>query len=213
MNGQKLLLPFARQMLLCGYKNPNYRAYWGYSHYGLDISARQAGADAHVLGSGFGRVLAAGHDNSLGWGLAVLYPACVGPGGAVKDLVARYLHLQSVDVAAGDLVLPWTRLGAEGKEGTKDYHLHLELDTDCAWPVWTPQVSAGHAFWKRGADTTVDPSLWLHAESGRTAVTPTYNPAWLNPQDLAFSERATVQELREKLVALAGRIIDEMEGA
>jgi len=211
VTAQRLLLPFASQMLLCGYQNALYRAHWGYSHYGIDISARQAGADERVLASACGKVLAVGHDNSLGWGLAVLYPDCAGPDGTIKSLVARYLHLQSVKVAAGDLVLPWTILGTEGKEGTTDYHLHLELDTDIEWPVHTPQVARGHTFWKKGSDTTVDPSLWLHAAGGRTAVEPTYNPAWLNPQDLAFSQAPSAQSLQEKLVALAHDIIDGLE--
>ena len=144
---QRLVLPFARQMLLVGYKNDKYREYWGYPHYGLDLSAAQCGgsADRSVLASGDGEVAAAGKDDSLGWGVAVRYPACLSHGGEKKDLVVRYLHLKSAAVKAGDRVKAGDVLGVEGREGTADYHLHLELDTDTEWPVHTPQVSAGHS--------------------------------------------------------------------
>ena len=37
----KLIMPFKRQMMLCGYKNAEYQKYWGYPHYGVDISTIQ----------------------------------------------------------------------------------------------------------------------------------------------------------------------------
>lgn len=186
---QLLQMPFARQMMLCGYKNAEYRKYWGYAHFGVDVSSKQggAGADATVYASGQGAVVAAGRDSKLGYGLAVLYPACKNHRtGEVADVVARYMHLAALHVKAGDAVAAGDRLATEGKEGTTDYHLHLEFDTDIQYPVYSPQVAAGRDFWKKGSDSTVDPSALLHVGAGQVVVKPMYNPAWLNPGDFAL---------------------------
>ena len=183
---QKLLMPFKKQMMLCGYKNPEYKKYWGYSHYGVDISTIQGGAgdDHTIYASGNGIVAAVGRDNSLGWGIAVVYTDCINhKTGEIYDLTARYMHMSECYVAAGQKVYAATPLALEGKEGTGDYHLHIEFDTDVKAPLFSPQVSKGHSFWKKGTDTTVDPSFILHTSKDRTTVKPTYNPAWLNRDD------------------------------
>ena len=188
---QRLILPFVRSMMLCGYKVEKYREYWGYPHYGIDISTIQGGAgkDPTVYASGTGRVLAAGKDAKLGYGLAVLYPGAVNHRtGKAVDLVARYMHLRKIYVQAGDEVAPGDKLGLEGKEGTGDYHLHLELDTDTReeYARWSPQVSSGLTFWVKGVDSTVNPSDYLHIGRGQSLADPTYNPAWLNPEDFTI---------------------------
>ena len=186
---QKLIMPFKRQMMLCGYKNAQYLAYWKYQHYGVDISTIQggAGADPTIYASGDGVVVAAGKDNSLGYGLAVLYKDCYNhKTGKSCDLVARYMHMRQLYVASGQTVKAGDKLAVEGKEGTGDYHLHIEFDTDTQWPVYTPQVAAGRTFWKKGIDSTVNPSHVLHIGAGQGIVKPTYNPAWLNPEDFAI---------------------------
>lgn len=184
--GQKLVIPFKKAMMLCGYKNSNYKDAWGYPHYGIDISTKQgnAGTDDNVYASGEGEVVAAGKDNTLGYGVAVLYKACQNRDSTTEsDIIARYMHLVSINVQKGDKVSTGTVLGVEGKEGTEDYHLHLEFDTDTKYPVYTPQVSKGHTFWKKGTDSTLNPSLWMWQDDEHVLVKPTYNPAWLNTED------------------------------
>ncbi len=195
---QKLLVPFKKQMLLCGYKNPEYKKYWGYQHYGTDISTIQGGAgdDHTVYASGDGTVAAAGKDNSLGWGIAVIYKDCLNhKTGEIYDLTARYMHMAECYVAVGQKVCADTALALEGKEGTEDYHLHIEFDTDTDDPLFSPQVSKGHSFWKKGIDTSVDPSLVMHTSGERVIVEPVYNPAWLNTED--FNIPAAVCEEAE----------------
>lgn len=185
---QKLVLPFTRCMMLCGYKNAEYTKYWGYPHYGIDVSTIQGGAsdDPTVRASGEGEVLAAGKDSRLGYGVAVLYRGAYNhKTGKAVDVVGRYMHLKSVSVKAGDLVKAGTPLGVEGKEGAADYHLHLEFDTDItpAYATWTPQVAGTGGFWKKGVDSTVNPSYILYIGASQSLVAPTYNPAWLNNED------------------------------
>ena len=59
---QRLLMPFAKQMMLCGYKNANYKNYWKYAHYGVDISTIQgkAGDDPIIYASRSGYLSACG---------------------------------------------------------------------------------------------------------------------------------------------------------
>ena len=164
--GQKLLLPFRRSTIICGYKTERYRSHWGYPHYGIDISTYQGTiqADHTIRASGDGLVVAVGNDGSLGWGIAIRYLKCESRDGQIKNLIGRYMHINgsTVLVKKGDEVSAGQAIAHEGKEGTSDYHLHLEFDTDTTWPVYTPQVSsANHNFWKKGTDSTVNPSLWL----------------------------------------------------
>jgi murein DD-endopeptidase MepM/ murein hydrolase activator NlpD len=188
---QRLILPFVRSMMLCGYKTAQYLAHWGYPHYGIDVSTIQGGAgdDPAVYASGSGTVLAAGKDAKLGYGLAILYPGAVDHRtGEARDLIARYMHLREIYAREGDRVSLGDRLGLEGKEGTGDYHLHLELDADAReeYARWSPQVSSGLTFWVHGVDSTVNPSNYLHIGPGQSLADPTYNPAWLNPGDFAI---------------------------
>lgn len=186
---QKLTLPFYKCMMLCGYKNAQYLHHWGYAHDGIDISAYQAGHyNTYVISSGKGTVVAAGKDPALGYGIAILYPQCYNRiTGETVDLIARYMHLAELYVKEGDVVLPGTKIAREGKEGTTDFHLHFELDTDINYPRYTPQVAQREgAFWIRGVDTTIDPSHFLHCSSKQELVEPTYNPAWLNPDDFTI---------------------------
>lgn len=190
---QKLILPFTKQMMLCGYKNKKYADYWGYAHFGVDISSIQGGAgtDATIYASGEGTVVAAGKDSKLGYGLAVLYKDCYNHHtGKSCDLIARYMHMCKLHVTAGQKVKTGDKLATEGKEGTGDYHLHLEFDTDTSWPINTPQV-AGSNFWKKGTDSTVNPSYIFHVGSMQTLADPTYNPAWLNAEDVTIPELIT----------------------
>lgn len=220
---QRLILPFVRSMMLCGYKVEEYRKYWGYPHYGIDISTIQGGAgdDPTVYASGTGQVLAAGWDAKLGYGLAVLYPGAVNHRtGEVRDLTARYMHLREVYVQAGDQVAPKDKLALEGKEGTGDYHLHLELDADAReqYARWSPQVSSGLTFWVHGVDSTVNPSDYLHTGPGQSLADPTYNPAWLNPGDFAIPPlpedtvpREEYEAMKAKYEELAAAVKDLAE--
>lgn len=188
---QYLVLPFTRCMMLCGYKNQQYEKHWGYPHYGVDISTHQGGAsdDHKILASGEGVVMAAGKDSRLGYGAAVLYKDVLNHHtGETISVVGRYMHMKSLSVKSGDMVQAGTVIGEEGKEGTTDYHLHLEFDTDVtpAYGTWSPQVAGTGGFWKKGVDSTVNPSYLLHIGPGQSLAEPTYNPAWLNPEDFAI---------------------------
>ena len=188
---QYLIMPFTRCMMLCGYKNPQYTKYWGYPHYGVDISTIQGGAsdDHRILASGEGVVLAAGKDSRLGYGAAVLYQDVLNHHtGETISVVGRYMHMKSLLVKEGDTVQAGPVIGEEGKEGTADYHLHLEFDTDVtpAYATWSPQVAGTGGFWKKGVDSTVNPSYLLYVGPGQSLEKPTYNPAWLNPEDFAI---------------------------
>lgn len=191
---QKLLMPFQSQMMLCGYKNPNYRKHWGYDHYGVDISTIQGGAGSNhnIYASGAGQVVAYGFDNSGGNVIVVIYPdACNHYTKKSCDLVARYMHLASITAKKGQAVRVGDVLGAEGKTQTGDYHLHIEFDTDTKWSCYSPQVSSkddtqsaaqGNILMK-GTDSVVNPSHIFHLGDNQKIVPSTYNPTWLNPED------------------------------
>ena len=211
---QRLIMPFTRQMMLCGYKVRPYREHWGYNHFGIDVSTIQGGAgeDHNVYASGEGTVLAAGEDSGVGGALVLEYPDClIRATGEVCPLVARYFHLASLAVKPGDTVVTGTPLGVEGNAMTTDYHLHLELDRDTEYPLMSPQVAGGSLI-LAGIDTTVNPSHVLHLGPGQQIVPPTYNPAWLNPEDREIPLLPAEDEL-SLLRARLGKLAAELAKA
>lgn len=173
---QKLLMPFRKSIIECGYKTKGYKRDWGYEHYGIDITVTDgvpnpSAYDHTVYASGTGKVVWCKYDSStssassLGWALAIQYDNCVGRDGSVKNLIARYMHCDKVYVSKGDTVTQGQRIAHESNVGTKVPHLHFEVDTDVNYPQYSPQVSNGHSAWVRGyrdeRDTTLNPSLWL----------------------------------------------------
>ena len=85
----------------------------------------------------------------------------------------------------------------------------MEFDTDTVAAVFSPQVSAGHSFWKKGVDSTVDPSVILHTANGRSLVEPTYNPAWLNENDFKIPLAQQIDSLDYK--ALYQKAVGKLE--
>lgn len=108
-------------------------------------------------------------------------------------------------VKQGDKVTLDTPIGIEGKQGTKSYHLHMELDTDTQYPTWTPQVSRGLSYWVHGMDSTVNPSLYLHQDSKHKTLPDNWEDGWLNQEDknIPFVDESTIKwdELRALLEA------------
>ena len=213
---QKLTMPFTAQMMLSGYKNAKYLAHWGYAHYGVDISTIQgnAGSDHKIYASGTGKVVLAGLDNNVGNCVAVQYDDCYNhKTGKTCSLVARYMHLASIAAKVGQAVTAGTVLGVEGNTGTTDPHLHIEFDTDCQWPAYSPQVKGGTVI-RKGTDSTVNPSYILHVGTGQKIVAPTYNPAWLNAEDYtipalmppATDYKALYDKERDKRTYIAGQL-------
>lgn len=183
---QKLRVPFKKSTMVCGYKTQRYLQAWGYQHYGIDISTYQGTtvSDHTIYASGEGVVVASGWDSKLGGALCIQYNDVYNhQTGKVQNVVARYMHMNKVLVKKGDKVSLDTPIGIEGNQGTTSYHLHMEFDTDCNYPTWTPQVSKGLSFWVRGTDSTVNPSYILHADENHVLLPDNWSDGWLNDID------------------------------
>lgn len=216
--GQRLILPFRRAMIIAGYKTEIYRREWGYDHYGIDISSVQGvNQQEHIIrASGDGHVVWCKRDEpktgrSLGWAVAIRYNGCIGRDGGVSDLIVRYMHSPLVYVKQGDYVHLDDPVAVEGMEGTKSYHLHFEIDTDCKYPQYSPQVATGHTGWKKGTDTTLNPSLWLWTDGNHTQEPYNFQKRqWINTTDenlpLAPTEKTEVERLKEQLRAAQNEI-------
>ena len=222
---QKLIMPHKEAILLAGYKIPGYQAQWGYAHYGIDLFSwwgEDKEEQGKVRASGAGQVITAGWDSNVGNCVVVVYPdVYLRQTGQSRDLAARYYHLESIAVQAGDRVEQGDLLGVEGNTQTSGYHCHLELDTDTAYPAWSPQVSAGGEIIIKGVDTTLNPSQVLSRKAGQVVKPCTaankpgqtkWTADWNTDADLAIpilEETETqdlarrVRELEERLAAIA----------
>lgn len=117
---------------------------WTSWHTGTDFSVA-CGTPVYAVHAGTVEI-----DRTEAWAGPQLVKVTLGPG----KLTTWYAHMQSVDVAAGDVVRPGQQIGTAGAEGnTTGCHLHLEVHT------------AGGTIY--GPDN-VDPTRWLAENVGRT---------------------------------------------
>lgn len=162
---QKLILPINQARITAGYKNANYKKEFGYTHYGIDMTDRDR-KNLTIWGSGSGEVVETGWSNSGGNVVIVVYKDCLLTSGVVKDLVFRYYHLSSIKVKKGQKITKDTIIGNYGNTGASSgAHLHLEIDTDTLYPVYTPQISKDSGVLKRGTDSTINPTLCLYVKT------------------------------------------------
>ena len=174
---QRLVLPYRYQEVLAGYKIAAYRNYWGFNHFGWDMWSYDAPTTAErgkIYASGNGKVVSVGWDNGVGNIVAVAYDAALLADGRVIPLVARYFHLARTTCFAGQAVTTETLLGIEGNTGTTGTHLHIEFDSDMAWPLYSPQVKGANLI-RKGTDSTVDPAIIFHKRQSDTILA---EPVW-----------------------------------
>lgn len=194
---QLLILPINTARVTAGYKNAAYLKGQGYAHYGIDYNDPVSGKKVPVWASGAGTVLAAGLDNVLGNTLVVRYPGVYIPAtGKVQDLILRYCHLDSISCTKGQKVTKDTQLGVMGMTGRNatGVHLHLEVDMDTEYPLYSPTISTSSNVIKAGArgaaDTTLDPSTMLvlkdTAPDNQSIIGDARWPTWWSDADVAL---------------------------
>lgn len=210
--------PFEEKfMMLCGYKNPAYAAYWKFPHFGLDVSTIQGNASPkhNVIAGAEGVVLRKGWDNSYGNCVVIIYfDVWVPKLQRAVDLIGRYAHLKTISVYEGQHVKFGDVLGIEGNTKTGDHHLHLEFDTDCRYFNYSPQVSSADDHkkpeegniiiqgYRDNRDSTINPSEIMYLAPGQELVKPTYNPAWLNASDLKLPSLPSTIDYKEVIVSI-----------
>ena len=165
MKKQKLILPLNSCRITASYKSKNYKNLFGYTHYGIDMTDKNR-RTLTVWGSGIGEVVETGWSDSGGNVVVVIYSDCLLTDGTVRDLVFRYYHLDKITCKKGDRINKDSRLGLYGNTGASSgAHLHLEVDVDCDYPCYTPQISKNSGVLKRGTDSTIDPIRCLYVKS------------------------------------------------
>ena len=141
---QPLFFPMKKGYLSTGFKNPDYARANGFPHFGIDMD-EWAAAGFDVLAGGSGVVLGTEKNaNSIGGVVVIRYEDVYNPTTKkVQDLIARYLHLAEIKVQKGERVTAYQPIGQVLGDHPWWNHIHLELDTDTAYPFNTPQVSEG----------------------------------------------------------------------
>lgn len=166
---QKLILPINKCKLTASWKTESYHKRFGYIHYGCDMVSAQY--NRVVYASGDGVVAGCGRDNVVGNVVAVLYTDAVNHNGKTADLVIRYFHLDSIAVQKWQKVSKDTVLGRYGNTGMLNMaaHLHIEVDCDYAYPMYSPTVLQSNLIKGRAVganDKSMDNPLdWLHRKS------------------------------------------------
>ena len=188
---QRLILPCRRDnAITAAWKNPLYKQYWRWTHYGMDIQTSDPGRE--VLALGDGRVAAAGFDSLFGGTVVVIYKnVLIEREQRVADLVCRCYHLSKVLAKPGQAVRAGDAIGVQGNTGAYQarmgVHLHIEFDRDTAHPCHVPGIAKDGNIIKRGMDSTLDPADVFHRGAGQAARSVSY-AGWTTAKDWTYSE-------------------------
>lgn len=160
---EKAILPLNEARITAGYKNATYLREMGFGHFGTDM-ADDNKAQLEVYAPFTFKVTHAGFDTLMGNTIIGVSTDTVNVhnGAKVGDrrLVIRMAHLAKVNVKVGDIVKPEgaaiALYGATGTYGGSP-HLHVEIDTDIAYPNYSPTLRGSSNIWKGGTDSTINP--------------------------------------------------------
>lgn len=196
---QKLILPINKTKLTASWKTAAYTNKFGYIHYGCDMVSIVGSQTVYASGSGV--VVASGFDNVVGNVIAVLYlDARNSRTGAVRDIVMRYFHFDTKKVNKWDKITKDTVLGLYGSTGLvgTGRHLHIEVDSDIAYPLYSPTVLSSSLLRGRsiGANdkTMSNPLEWLFCKMSppdyQTFITA--NDAYIREEDKIITTTVTI---------------------
>lgn len=187
---QKLILPINNAKLTASWQTDQYLRRFGFQHYGCDFVSTVS--NQTVYASGNGVVVASGSDSVVGNIIAVLYLDAVNSRtGGVQDIIVRYFHFDIRKVRKWDKVTKDTVLGLYGSTGLvgTGKHLHVEVDSDIAYPLYSPTVLSSSLLRGRslGANdkTMTNPLEWLYCKTSAPdkQTYTTANDAYIRTED------------------------------
>ncbi len=188
---QSLIMPFKKTFLESGALNENYKKYWGYNHYGWDISGSVRYTEEDVYGSGIGKVYACGKDSRLGYVAVIIYDNVYNfKTKKVQDLVVRYYHMSKLYIKKGQEVSVATKIGRMSGYGIKPdsygVHLHIDIDTDTKNPCYAGGVSGGTIIKHGSTNTMINPNEIMSLGVNQTFSK--YANSWFLLADLSISK-------------------------
>lgn len=188
---QRLLLPCRKDnAITAAWKNKEYKKYWKWTHYGMDIQTTDAGKEVLALGDGI--VMAAGVDSLFGGTVVIVYKnVYIERENQVADVTCRCYHMSKILAKVGLTVKAGDVIGIQGNTGAYSnrmgVHLHIEFDRDTAHPCYVPGIAKSGNIIKKGTDTTIDPANLFHRGAGQTARSVSY-AGWTEKKDYTFDE-------------------------
>lgn len=191
-SGQKLRMPINGVNVLSASRTTDYDSsyYSEYNalHYGGDIACALG---TELKGLGTGTVEEIGENVKEGKFVCVRYNSCIPvDGGDARDIIIRYFHMNTVDVAKNDGVTTSVILGTSGCSGDWAFnakHVHIEVDTDVNYPNYTPSIPSGHAGGNlyAGTDTCLNPFDWFYSYDGQSKSRYSgSDDTWVFPNDM-----------------------------
>ena len=186
---QKLILPFKiDNAITAAWHNQNYKNYWKWQHYGMDIQTKDI--DREVIALGEGTVVASGFDSLFGGTVVIIYKnVWIHTNETSRDLVCRCFHLSKVNVHAGEQVVAGKVIGIEGNTGyyqnRMGVHLHIEFDSDTKYPCYVPGIAKDGNIIKRGTDSTIDPATIFHRNPVQIVRNVAY-AGWTSKKDYTY---------------------------
>lgn len=199
---QKLILPLGDDVkITAGYKAREYKKYWGFNHYGVDMTC----STKEVIACGNGTVIVCGDDYGCGNVIVIEYPDCELHNGKVISLICTLMHLDEIWVKPGQKVIKGDVIAKYGNTGltTTGPHLHVQFDSDIKFPLYCSGLSANnHLILLAGSvDSTINPFDVLSIDkSYNTAV---YDMTWSADDWLSLPR---LEDYRDKLAKIISQI-------
>lgn len=192
---EKAILPLNNARITAGYKNASYHKAMGFKHFGTDMADLKR-KDLAVYAPFKMKIVAVGNDTLMGGTIIAISENPIdvhhGPKKGARRLVVRMAHLAKMYVKVGDVVAPENAkiadYGSTGKYGGSP-HLHIELDTDINYAVYSPTLARSSNIWKAGTDSTVNPmDVFKVDATGQRGYKQTFSHAnasgaWVQPDD------------------------------
>lgn len=192
---EKAILPLNNARITAGYKNASYHKALGFKHFGTDMADLKR-KDYAVYAPFKMKIVAVGNDTLMGGTIIAISENPIdvhhGPKKGSRRLVVRMAHLAKMFVKEGDVVSPEgskiADYGSTGKYGGSP-HLHIELDTDINYAVYSPTLARSSNIWKAGTDSTINPmDVFKVDATGQRGYKQTFNHAassgaWVQPDD------------------------------
>lgn len=209
---QYLILPVDNCGVMSGFKNTNYKSYWGVSHWGVDYY--DDSLDLKAMGEG--KVLMNGYDNVFGNIIVIQYNGVYNhETKQTADVICRMYHLASPSpVSVGETVKQGQSIGIMGSTGkySSGVHVHVEFDSDTHYYNYGGPLSVDSNLIKKGYDDSlINPSYLLYKAANQKIYNKGYT-GWVNDYEInlpSLVPKTDYEKLYNNLMKEYNNLVDE----
>lgn len=209
---QYLILPVDNCGVMSGFKNTNYKTYWGVSHWGIDYYD----SSLVLKAMGEGKVLMNGYDNVFGNIIIIQYNDVYNhETKKSSDVICRMYHLANPSpISVGETVKQGQSIGVMGSTGkySSGVHVHVEFDSDTQYYNYGGPLIADSNLIKKGYDDSlINPSYLLYKGANQKIYNKGYT-GWVHDYEInlpSLEIKKDYEQLYNNLLNEYNNLVDE----